>query len=85
MLEVLVKRFKTLEWFDKIRALRVFLGKTRAELAKEIGTTEPVIRSWELNVRKPCGGNKHSLAMALGVKDSDIFPKEAKKGKKINE
>lgn len=57
---------------NKLKKIRIEKGMTQARLAKEVGTTQGVIASYELGKRKPKIETAHKLARALGVTVFDI-------------
>lgn len=59
---------------SKLKLLRVAIGKTQAELARELGITQPLISAFERGYLTPGKDLKEKIATAFEESKDLIFP-----------
>ena len=57
----------------RLQKAREASGKTQAQVAKEIGVSEPMYQRYEYGINKPRVDTAISIAAALGVTVEQIF------------
>lgn len=68
-------------WGPRLKAAREAAGLTQEQLAEKSGVGQPVISSIERCVRGGRDSTQASLARALGVPATDIFPRDLEPSK----
>ena len=64
-----------------MRAARDKAGKTQADIAHELGVTQPLIAKWEAGDALPRTEDVRKVAKAYGLKPEQILPQEDKSEK----
>lgn len=67
-----------------ITAKRERLGKTKTQLADEIGVTVGAVSQYESGLTMPSADKLPDLAFALGCKIDDLFKIEDEPGKEVS-
>lgn len=57
----------------KLKILRIQKGLSQAQLAKDLGTTQKTVSSWETGRATPRPSMMQKIADFFGVKKDDIF------------
>lgn len=57
----------------KVRVLRVLKDLNQTQLAKIVGTTQPVISLIECGCLEPKGELRKNIAVALGIGEEEFF------------
>ena len=61
-------------WGSTMKRHREILGKSRAEMAEALETTEATLSRWEAGVVMPSDARKIEIAEYLGVPAVSLFP-----------
>lgn len=62
-------------WGRNMAAARAALGLTQQDLANRIGVTVVTVARWETSARRPALTEQRSVAAALGVSVTALFPR----------
>ncbi len=62
---------------ERLKKARERLGKTQAEVAAELGCTQPTIHAWESDDNLPRTKEVRAVATVYGLKPEQLLPESA--------
>lgn len=62
---------------ELMRAARKRSGKNQADIAEELGVTQPCVFSWESDKTSPRTADLSRVAKAYGLKPQQLIPRKA--------
>lgn len=71
-----MKKISTIKKNQNLKILRTLKDLTQFELQRRSGVSHSAICMIERGIRRPTNQQKKKLAIALGVEEKAIFPKE---------
>jgi transcriptional regulator with XRE-family HTH domain len=70
--EVFVLTESEVDWFLKVRELRLAAGLTQMELARKLDVDQSAVSLWESGKTKPCRKYRRKLARYLKCTEADL-------------